>query len=198
MSSQIFLGPRGHAAPRSSAGRSRVRPARRPYIGLLLLGLAVLAPTRAHALDFAGGVSAGAVYLGTRAAPAVTPHLGVSWQADRGFLLVLQDMLNILPATNRDGVGVYNHLTAGLGYGWDDGSFSVGVALPAYFVPVCRNTLCGRVAGIGFGGYGRVSVFLAGPLGLSVNANVDWLGGSSAILQGGAAVMVVAGPVIRW
>jgi hypothetical protein len=36
------------------------------------------------------------------------------------------------------------------------------------------------------------------PLGVSVSANVDWIGGRSRVLPGGLAAMIVAGPVLRW
>jgi hypothetical protein len=35
-------------------------------------------------------------------------------------------------------------------------------------------------------------------MGVSVRANIDWVGGRSLVLPGGVAAMVTAGPVLRW
>lgn len=136
--------------------------------------------------------------MGGRLAPAVTPHLGVSWQTDSGWILTAQDMLRILPGPDVEALGVYNHLAVGAGYGWEKGNFTVGVAFPAYLMPACRGKLCARVAGVGLGGYGQGAFFFAGPLGVSLSVNVDWLEGKSLSLRGGPAAMAVAGPVVRW
>lgn len=48
------------------------------------------------------------------------------------------------------------------------------------------------------GGQAQASLYFTGPLGAAVSVNVDWVGGSSLILPGGVAAMIVAGPVLRW
>jgi hypothetical protein len=58
--------------------------------------------------------------------------------------------------------------------------------------------VCGRVAGVALGGHAQADVYFAGPLGISVSASVDWSGGRSRLVPEGVAVMVVAGPVVRW
>ncbi len=64
--------------------------------------------------------------------------------------------------------------------------------------PERLSGLCGSVVGVALGGNAQADVFLAGPLGVSVSANAAWVGGRSLVLPGGVAVMVVAGPVLRW
>lgn len=171
---------------------------RATWVCLLFLVLGSVVPSTALALDFGAGVSVGAVYVGTRAVPAITPHAGVSVQANTGLLFSLQDRPSILPATNRDGVGLYNHLVAALGYTWGNGDIRGGASFTAYFMPACRNKLCGVVAGVGVGADLQLNYFFVGPAGVSVSGNVDWLGGDSLILPGGVAAMAVAGPVVRW
>lgn len=67
-----------------------------------------------------------------------------------------------------------------------------------YYMHACGVTLCGPVAGAAPGGHAQTDVYLTGPLGVSVSANVDWVGGRSLVLPGGMAVMVAAGPTLRW
>ena len=67
-----------------------------------------------------------------------------------------------------------------------------------YSMTTCGFTLCGHVDGVAVGGQAQVNMYLAGPLGLSVSAELDWVGGDSLVLPGGVATMIVAGPVIRW
>jgi len=86
----------------------------------------------------------------------------------------------------------------GVGRTWEKRNLRFGIALPAYSMLGCRGKLCGRVVGVGFGGYAQGNFFFAGLLGASFAVNVDWLGGSSEILPGGLAAMAVAGPVVRW
>jgi hypothetical protein len=56
----------------------------------------------------------------------------------------------------------------------------------------------GRVVGVAPGGHAQVDTYFAGPLGVTVSGNMDWIGGRSAVLPGGIAAMLVAGPVLRW
>lgn len=165
---------------------------------LLSMTLGLLVPATAFALDFSVGVSVGAVYVGTRAVPAITPHGRISMHVESGLLLAVLDRPSFLPATNRDGVGIYNHLIAAVGYAWGKGDIQVGPSFAAYYMPACRNKLCGIVAGAGIGADLQLNYFFIGPVGVSVSGNVDWLGGDSLILPGGLAAMAVAGPVVRW
>lgn len=48
------------------------------------------------------------------------------------------------------------------------------------------------------GGHAQMNAYVAGPLGVSVSANVDWIGGNGLVLPGHASVIAVAGPVLRW
>lgn len=179
------------------SARGRVR-GRRLCVGLLCVAVGVVVPMRAEALEFVAGVNVGGIFAGTRPLFAVTPHMGVSWRAESGLLFAVHDMLSVLPASNRDGVGVHNQLAVGVGYAWERGSVSLGPAFSAYFMPACQRSLCGRVAGVAAGGQAQVNAFLAGPLGVSANASLEWMGGASLVLPGGVAAMVVAGPLVRW
>lgn len=163
------------------------------YTWVLVL---VAAPVRA--LEIHGGVSVGGILIGSEPRLAVTPHASLSWRLMSGLALSVHDQVNILPAANKIGVGVYNHTSVTLGYAWDAGSLSIGPALSIYSVPVCSASLCGRVVGVGPGGFAQVLVYVSGPLGVSVSANLDWLGGASLVLPDNVAATVLAGPVFRW
>jgi len=172
---------------------------RQAGLGLLGLSCALVVVQRpAEALEISGGVSLGAMKAGARPRLAVSPHAGISWQTPSGFLFAVHDFFSLLPETNRGGVGVYNQTSIAVGYAWEKGNFSLGPSLSIYFMPACYLAWCGRVAGLAPGVHGQANVYLTGPLGVSVSANVDWLGGSNAALPESAAAMVVAGPVLQW
>ncbi|WP_272458770.1 hypothetical protein [Polyangium jinanense] len=114
------------------------------------------------------------------------------------ILLAVDEMCSILPSTNELGIGVYNHTSVAVGYASQQGNFSLGPSLSLYTMPACGVTLCGRVAGVAPGARAQADVYFVGPLGVSVSAAVDWVGGRSLVLPGGMAAMVVAGPVLRW
>jgi hypothetical protein len=99
---------------------------------------------------------------------------------------------------NGSGIGVYNHTTITIGYAWENVNFSAGPSLAIYSMASCGRFFCGRVAGLAPGANARADLFFTGPLGVSLSANVDWVSGSSLVLPGGVAAMVVAGPVFRW
>jgi hypothetical protein len=99
---------------------------------------------------------------------------------------------------NGTGLGVYNHTTISIGYAWDNVELSAGPSLAIYSMASCGSFFCGRVAGLAPGANARADLFFTGPLGVSLSANVDWVSGSSLVLRGGVAAMVVAGPVFRW
>jgi hypothetical protein len=153
----------------------------------------------AGAFELSGGVSLGGFQAGAVPRPAVTPHSGVSWRKESGFLFVVHDLFSILAPINKAGLGVYNKTAVDIGYAWKQVNVSAGPSLSIYSMPACGVTyLCGRVVGVAPGGHAQADVYLSGPVGVSVSANVDWIGGSSAVLPGGVAAMVVAGPVLRW
>jgi hypothetical protein len=156
----------------------------------------VAAPT--GAFELSGGVSAGGVLAGTVPRFAVGPHAGVSWRLDSGFHIAVRDLCDVLPAARRLGVGVYNQTSGAIGYAGERADFSVGPSLSAYSLPACGGTLCGRVVGVSPGLHAQVDVYLTESAGLSATGGVDWLGGRSRVLPGGAAGMVVVGPVFRW
>lgn len=140
----------------------------------------------------------GGILLGPAPRLAVTPHASTSWRFASGFALSAHDHVNILPAVNKLGIGVYNQTSIAVGYAWDAGNLSVGPSLSIYSMPACAAGLCGRVVGVGPGAHAQLNVYLAGPLGVSVSANLDWIHGISLVLPGNVAAMVVAGPVFRW
>jgi hypothetical protein len=127
----------------------------------------------------------------------VSPHAGIAWSIDGVLLVEIQDLLSILPPASKDSAGVYNQTSIALGYASKSVNFSAGPSLSIYSIPACGDVLCGRVAGLSPGGHIQADVYLADPLGVSVSANVDWIGGRSLVLPGGMAAMVVAGPVFR-
>jgi hypothetical protein len=163
--------------------------------GLLLV---VIVPTRASAFELSAGVSLGGIQAGTVPRFAVSPGAGIAWSTDSGFLLSVDDLVNILPPINRSRPGVDNHTSVALGYAWENGSIGAGPSLSIYSMPACGAKLCGRVVGLSPGAHLQASWYFTGPLGVSVSAEVDWLGGRSLVLPGGVAAMVVAGPVFRW
>lgn len=112
---------------------------------------------------------------------------------ESGFLFAVHDLFSILLAVNKDGVGVYNQTAAAIGYAWDNGNLSASPSLSIYSMPACGVDLCGRVVGLSPGGHAQANVYFAGPWGVSVSANLDWIGGKSLVLPGGVAAMVVAG-----
>ena len=128
----------------------------------------------------------------------MSPHVGVSWRIGRNFLFAVHDLCSILPPMSHLGIGFYNKTSAAIGYTSGKANFSAGPSLSTYYMPACGPTLCGRVVGVAPGGHAQTDVYVSGPLGVSVSANVDWVGGRSLVLPGGPAIMVVAGPVLRW
>jgi hypothetical protein len=168
----------------------------------LLITLAVLAvivvPLPAEAFQFSGGVSFGGFQVGTVPRLAISPHLGASWQTKSDFVLALHDQCSFLPPTDTIGIGVYNQASISIGYSSKTAIFSAGPSFAIYSMTTCGQTLCGRVVGVALGGHAQADVYVAGPLGVSVSANADWVGGSSLVIPSGVAVMVLAGPVLRW
>ncbi|WP_437935136.1 hypothetical protein [Sorangium sp. So ce341] len=158
----------------------------------------VLVPTQIEASELSAGVSLGWIQAGTALRLAVGPHAGISWHIERDLLFKVHDLCSVVPPIEAGGAGVYNHTSIAIGYAWKSGDFSAGPSAAIYFMPACGNTLCGRIAGMAVGGHAQTNAYVAGPLGVSVDANVDWIGGSSLVLPGHVSVIVVAGPVLRW
>ena len=156
------------------------------------------APRSAAAFEVNGGISAGGMLTGIVPRLALSPHAGVAWRTEGGFLFEAYDVLSILPVGSALGIGVYNQTSVAIGYAWKDGTVSAGPSLAIYRMPACGRVLCGRVVGLGPGGQVEGSFYVWGPLGLSIHANVAWISGKSSVLPGGVAAMVVVGPVLRW
>jgi hypothetical protein len=171
------------------------RPSTRTVlIFLVLLGL----PTPASALEISSGISLGGILAGRAPRLAVTPQGGIAWTTTSGFLFAVHEMISILPPLNNTGFGVYEQTAVVVGYAAETRNFSIGPSLSIYSMPACGATLCGRVVGLAPGGHAQVNVYLYERLGVSVSTTLDWVGGRSLVLPGGLAVMVVAGPVLRW
>ncbi len=158
----------------------------------------VLVPTSAQALEISGGVSVGGILIGPDPRIAVTPHLGVQWRSEGGFALSAENLLNLLPAANSLGIGLYNQTAVGIGYAWEKINLRIGPSLSLYSIPACTIGYCGRAVGLGLGGHVQGNLYVLGPLGVSVSANLDWVAGSSFVLAGGLIGMVMIGPVLRW
>ncbi|WP_437314979.1 hypothetical protein [Sorangium sp. So ce385] len=168
-----------------------------PSAAGLALVLSVV-PTQADASELSAGISFGWIQAGTATRLAVSPHAGISWRTKSNILIHVHDLLSVVPPIQIGGAGVYNSTAAALGYGWDHGDFSAGPSVAIYFMPACGSALCGRVAGMAAGARAQTNAYVAGPLGVSVSANVDWVDGNSLVLPGHLSVLVVAGPVLRW
>ena len=164
------------------------------------LAAVLLVPTQAWALDqLSGGVSLGGFQVGAVPRLALSPHVAVSWLMKSDFLVSLHDQCSFLPPTDAVGIGFYNQASISIGFSSRTAIFSAGPELAIYSMTTCGQTLCGRVVGVALGGHVQADVYVAGrPLGISVSANADWVGGSSLVIPGGVAVMVLAGPVLRW
>jgi len=163
------------------------------------LAAALLVPTQVWALDqLSGGVSLGGFQVGTVPRLAVSPHIAASWHTKSDFVVALNDQCSFLPPTDAVGIGFYNQASISIGFSSRTAIFSAGPSLAIYSMTTCGPTLCGRVVGVALGGHAQADVYVAGPLGISVSANADWVGGSSLVIPGGVAVMVLAGPVLRW
>ena len=167
-------------------------------ISCAALFVLVVVPMPAAAYELSGGVSMGGILAGTVPHLAVSPHAGLSWRMESGFLIAVHDLFSILPPLKDDGAGVYNQTSVAIGYASENSNFSAGPSLSIYSMPACGAKWCGRVAGLSPGGHVQANVYFAGPWGVSVSANVDWVDGSSVVLPGGVVAMVVAGPVVRW
>jgi hypothetical protein len=143
-------------------------------------------------------VGLGGILVGTVPRFAVSPHGGISWTRESGLWFAVHDLCSLVPATGKLGFGVYNEASFSLGYASRDVNVSLGPSFSVYSMPGCGLRLCGRVVGVAPGGHAQANLYFAGPLGVSVSANVDWVGGTSRVLPGGLAAMVMAGPVLRW
>ncbi|WP_441288299.1 hypothetical protein ACSRUE_41020 [Sorangium sp. KYC3313] len=167
-----------------------------PATGIALV-LSIV-PTQADASELSAGMSLGGIRAGTATRLAVGPHAGISWRIKSDITLKVHDLLSVVPPIQIGGAGVYNSTAVALGVGWKSGDFSAGPSVAMYFMPACGSALCGQVAGLAAGAHAQTNVYVAGALGVSVTANVDWVGGSSLVLPGYVSVLVVAGPVLRW
>lgn len=165
---------------------------------LLFLGSVGPAPRTAEALELSGGVSAGGVLAGSVPRLAVSPHASLAWRTESGFLFAIHDMLSILVATDKNGAGIHNRTSVMLGYATETTSLTAGPSISLYSMPACdAASLCSRVVGVSPGGHAHGSFYFAGPVGASVSASIDWIGGSSRVLPGSVAATVVAGLVVR-
>jgi hypothetical protein len=174
-------------------------PALRMLWAAPLILLILVAPMPARAFELTGGVSAGIFQAGILPRLAVAPHVGISWRRESGFLFVVHDLFSVLSPINKAGLGVHNKTSITIGHAWEKVNVSAGPSLSIYSIPACGVTfICGRVVGVAPGGHAQAEMYFAGPLGVSVTANVDWIGGSSAVLRDDVVAMAVAGPVLRW
>lgn len=167
----------------------------RLLLALVAAVLLVALPRPARAFEVSGGVSAGGIMAGIVPRFALSAHAGLSWNTERGFLFEAQNLVSILPMGR---IGVYDQTSAAIGYASEKATFSAGPSLAVYSMVACGPVWCGRVVGLAPGGHAGASVYLAGALGVAIDAHVAWVGGSSLVVPGGVAVLVVAGPVLRW
>lgn len=176
------------------------RAGRQGQAAVVLLGgaLLVAAPRSVEGFEVNGGVNVGGILAGMKPRLAVSPHVGIWWSTESGFLFAAQETPSILPALNDYGPGLYNQIAAVVGYGWNDYKITVGPAFSIYSIPACNLITCNRVVGISAGGHAQLDAYVLGSFGLSANVNLDWIGGNSVVLPGGLAVTAAAGPIVRW
>lgn len=168
----------------------------RLLLASLCAGVLLVVPTLAHAMEISFGLSTGGMLIGADPRFAVSPHGGLLWRSE-SLALSVHDHVNILPAVNRLGVGLYNQTSAAVGYAWDSGNVILGPTLAIYFMPLCGPVQCGRVLGVGPGIHAQVDAYFVGPVGASLSANLDWNGGSSPLLPGNLLAMLTGGLVVR-
>ena len=150
--------------------------------------------TTAQALELTGGVSVAGIQMGAKPLLAASPFASVQWRTESGLLFEVHNMLSIVPERT---MGFHDRTAAGAGYAWKTGKLSVGPSLSLYSLPVCNAHICDRIVGAAPGGHVQADWFFAGPLGVSLSANVDWVAGTPRVLAEGPVVMVTAGPVLR-
>lgn len=168
------------------------------WICVLNAALLVLVSAPAQAFDLTGGVSVGGMLGGGQPRLAISPHIGISWVSDGGFMFAVREMVSFVPASNKDGMGVYSRTSANLGYASQTMDLAGGPSISLYSMPSCRNLLCGRASGLAAGGHAQATLFFLGPVGVFVSANVDWIAGSSLVISEGVAATIAAGLVLRW
>lgn len=152
-------------------------------------------PAPARAYELSGGVSVGGIQIGADPRLTVSPFAGLLWHRNKKFILEVHNMFSILPGER---VGDHDRTAAALGYAWETGKASLGPSLSIYWMPVCGVVICRQVLGIAPGGHAQVDWYFFEYLGLSVGANLDWVGGSSRVLRHGLMGMATAGPVWRF
>jgi hypothetical protein len=158
----------------------------------------VVGSSAAHAYEVNGGVSLGVLLAGSVPHLAVSPHVGAVLRTKGGLLFGVGNFLSILPATNDDGVGVYDQTTLFCGIGSESMSITLGPSVSFYSVAASGNGHHGRVSGSAPGGALEALVYFTGPFGVLVRGNVDWLSGDSLVLHDVVAATLIAGPVFRW
>ena len=72
------------------------------------LAILLMARKPVQAFELSGGLSFGGFQAGAIPRLAVTPHAGISWRRESGFLFAVNDLFNILAPINKAGMGVYN------------------------------------------------------------------------------------------
>lgn len=82
-------------------------------MGVLGACMIAVLPRSAAALEVNGGVSAGGIMAGVVPRLAISPHVGLSWRTESGFLFELHTVASILPLGR---VGFFNETSAALGY----------------------------------------------------------------------------------
>ena len=207
-------GPRGGAAfPSTGIARARrsfgdpvqcsgplwvvcTRVRLRLLLACLCAGVFLVVPTLAHAMEISFGLSTGGMLIGPDPRFAVSPHGGLLWRSG-SLAFSVHDHVNILPAVNLLGAGLYNQTSAAVGYAWDSGNVIFGPTLAIYSMPACGPDQCGRVHGVGPGIHAQVDAYFAGPVGASLSANLDWNGGSSLLLPGNLLATLTGGLVVR-
>lgn len=170
----------------------------RAFLSFCMALITLVISTLASATELSGGMSVGGFQVGTIPSLALSPHFGASWHVKHNLVFAFHNLCSLLPPLGGAELGVFNKTSMAIGYAMEKATFSIGPAFSFYYIPACGLNLCGRVVGVAPGANAQTEMYIAGPLGISMNANVHWVGGRSLVLPGGVAVMIVAGPVFRW
>jgi len=102
------------------------------------LAILLMARKPVQAFELSGGLSFGGFQAGAIPRLAVTPHAGISWRRESGFLFAVNDLFNILAPINKAGMGVYNKTSITVGMA---GRMSTSALAPRF-----RSTPCQRAA----------------------------------------------------
>lgn len=172
------------------------RAIRRSFFGVACISCILGVSFEAAAYEVGFGVSAGGLAVGSVPRFSVAPNVSFALQGGSGLRLAAHEMFGILPHPR--GAGIFSQTALEVGWSWEKLDASFGPSAAIYTMPVCTPNFCRRVEGIAPGIHAQLNMIVAGPLGLSVWAALDFHLGDSAILSRQLTGTLLAGPIVRW